>query len=98
MDSQLADQWAQVQKDLAQKVSEAQRLGDCLVELGLRLSQEPGKWAIDWLESAFPDLNGADLIEPELVAALDRQRLVWLLDDIRLLRRREAELRKLISA
>jgi hypothetical protein len=34
-------------------------------------------------------------IEPEIVQSLDRQRLEWLLEDIRLLKRREMELKKL---
>lgn len=44
----------QVQRELASKLAEADRIGECLATLGSRLQQEPWKWAIDWLEDAFP--------------------------------------------
>ena len=98
MKPHLTEQWAQVQKDLGQKVAEAERKGTCLIELGMRLKQEPWRWAIGWLGTAFPNANETCLLESEIEEALDKHRLMWLLDDIRILRRREAELKKLIAA
>lgn len=97
MSSRLGDQLQQVQKDLSRSVATAERIGEMLVELGSRLRRDPGKWAIDWLDDAFPSPNDTCLVERELVDALDRHRLEWLLEDIRILRRREAELRKLVD-
>jgi hypothetical protein len=98
MTPRLTDQLGQVQRDLAGKLAEAERIGECLNELGLRLKRDPWNWALDWLENAFPDSDMTRLIEPEIVEVLDKNRLAWLLDDIRILRRREAELRKLAAA
>jgi hypothetical protein len=98
MTPRLADQLERVQKDLAAKLAEAEQIGQCLYELGLRLKREPWNWSLDWVEDAFPDSNGTRLIEPEIVEALEKKRLAWVLDDIRILRRREAELRKLNAA
>lgn len=98
MDSHLAEQWAQTQKQLAQRVAEAERIGDCLTELGKRLKQEPWMYAIGWLHNTSPDAGTVCLIEAEIEEALDKHRLMWLLDEIRILRRREAELRKLVAA
>jgi hypothetical protein len=88
----------QVQRELANKLAEADRIGECLATLGSRLQQEPWKWAIDWLEDAFPSASDTCPIERELVDALDRNRLEWLLEDIRILKRREAELKRLAVA
>ena len=98
MQPHLEKQWERAQKDLAQKVLEAERIADHLFELARRLRQEPWKWTIGWLETSFPDSDETYLIEPEMGEALDRHRLQWLLDDIRILRRREAELKKLLAA
>jgi hypothetical protein len=97
MGPRLTDQLQQVQKDLARSVNAAERIGESLVELGTRLRRDPGKWAIDWLDSAFPSGTETSLIERDLVEALDRNRLEWLLEDIRILQRREAELRRLVA-
>ena len=97
MSPRLADQLQQVQKDLSRSVSAAERIGELLVELGSRLRRDPGKWAIDWLDDPFPTPNEACLLERELVEALDRHRLEWLLEDVRILRRRETELKKLLG-
>ena len=95
MSPRLTDQLQQVQKDLSRSILSAERIGELLVELGSRLRRDPGKWAIDWLDDPFPAPNEACLVERELVEALDRHRLEWLLEDIRILRRREAGLKKL---
>jgi len=97
MGPRITDQLQQVQKDLARSITAAERIGESLVELGTRLRRDPGKWAIDWLDTAFPGSAETSLIERDLVEALDRNRLEWLLEDIRILRRREAELRRLVA-
>jgi hypothetical protein len=98
MITRLTDQLEQVQKDLARNVLEATELGERLIELGLRLKREPWKWSIDWMDSSFPESDGVRPIEPELVETLDKARLSWLLEEIRLLRRREMELKRLAIA
>ena len=54
MSVQLSHQLEQVQSDLSRKLNEAERIADCLVELGIRLQKEPWKWSLGWLEDAFP--------------------------------------------
>lgn len=98
MHGQGVEKWRQVQKELAGRVAEAEHIGDCLIELGKCLKQEPWKYAIGWLHDSFPQSETTHLIESEIEEALDKQRLMWLLDDIRILRRREVELRKLVAA
>jgi len=88
----------QVQRELTHKLAEAERIGESLATLGTRLQQEPWKWSIDWVEDAFPSSSETCPIERELVEALDKNRLEWLLEDIRILRRREAELKRLAVA
>ena len=98
MTVRLSQQLEDVQTELSRKLSEAERIGDCLMELGARLQQEPWKWSIDWIEDAFPAPNSISPVEREIVAALDRNRLEWLLEDIRILKRRETELKRLAVA
>ena len=98
MSPRFAQQLEQVQNELAHKLAEAERIGDSLVELGLRLQQEPWNWSLGWLEDAFPHPSSVSLIETEIAASLDRNRLEWLLEDIRILKRREAELKRLAAA
>ena len=98
MTVRLSQQLEDVQTELSRKLSEAERIGDCLMELGLRLQQEPWKWSIDWIEDAFPVPNSISPVEREIVAALDRNRIEWLLEDIRILKRRETELKRLAVA
>ncbi len=98
MTTRLTDQLEQVQKDLARDVTEATEIGERLIELGLRLKREPWKWSIDWIEDAFPAPNSISPVEREIVAALDRNRVEWLLEDIRILKRRETELKRLAVA
>jgi hypothetical protein len=88
----------QVKIELAHKLAEAERIGESLVKLGSRLQQEPWKWSIGWLEDAFPSTSATCPVEPDLVEALDKNRLEWLLEDIRILKRREAELKRLAAA
>jgi hypothetical protein len=94
----LSQQLEQVQSDLSRKLNEAERIADCLVELGIRLQREPWKWSLGWLEDAFPVPNSISPVENEIVNALDRNRLEWLLEDIRMLKRRESELKRLAAA
>lgn len=98
MTVRLSQQLEDVQTELSRKLSEAERIGDCLMELGVRLQQEPWKWSIDWIEDAFPAPNSISPVEREIVAALDRNRVEWLLEDIRILKRRETELKRLAVA
>ena len=98
MTVRLSQQLEDVQTELSRKLSEAERIGDCLMELGARLQQEPWKWSIDWIEDAFPAPNSISPVEREIVAALDRNRVEWLLEDIRILKRRETELKRLAAA
>jgi hypothetical protein len=98
MSPRLAQQLEQVQNELTRKLAEAEGIGDCLVELGIRLQQEPWNWSLGWLEDAFPSPNSISPVEAEIVASLDRNRLEWLLEDIRILKRREAELKRLAAA
>jgi hypothetical protein len=98
MSAQLSQQLEQVQSDLSRKLNEAERIADCLVELGIRLQREPWKWSLGWLEDTFPVPNSISPVENEIVDALDRNRLEWLLEDIRMLKRRETELKRLAAA
>jgi|HubBroStandDraft_3_1064219.scaffolds.fasta_scaffold323609_1 hypothetical protein len=98
MTTRLTDQLEQVQKDLLRDVNEVIEIGERLIELGVRLKREPWKWSIDWMDSSFPELDGVQPIEPELAEVLDKARLSWLLEEIRLLRRRAEELKKLAVA
>jgi len=98
MTVRLSQQLEQVQNELAQKLAEAERIGDCLVELGVRLQQEPWKWSLGWVENAFPVSNSITAVDLNIVESLDRNRLEWLLEDIRILKRRETELKRLAVA
>jgi hypothetical protein len=98
MSPRLAQQLEQVQNELVHKLAEAERIGDCLMELGVRLQQEPWNWSLGWLEDTFPAPTSISPVEAEIVASLDRNRLEWLLEDIRILKRREAELKRLAAA
>jgi transposase len=94
----LSQQLEQVQNELARKLNEAEHIADCLVELGVRIQKEPWKWSLGWLEDAFPSPASISPVETEIVDALDRNRLEWLLEDIRMLKRRETELKRLAAA
>ena len=50
MPSHLFEQFVETQKQLARRLTEAEHVGDCLIELGNRLKQEPWKYAIGWLD------------------------------------------------
>jgi hypothetical protein len=93
-----SQQLEQVQNELARKLAEAERVGDCLVELAVRLQQDPWNWSLGWVESAFPVSSPVSPISPEIVESLDRNRLEWLLEDIRMLKRRADELQRLAAA
>jgi hypothetical protein len=98
MNIRLSEQLEQVQRDLSRNLAEADRMGKALADLGARLQREPAKWSVDWVGAAFPEGDWAQPIEPEMLEALDRNRLSWLLDDIRILQRRETELKRLALA
>jgi hypothetical protein len=98
MTPRFAQQLEQVQNELAHKLAEAEQIGDCLVKFGVRLQREPWNWSLGWLEDAFPTPNSISPVETEIVSSLDRNRLEWLLEDIRILKRRETELKRLAAA
>ena len=98
MATRLTDQLEQVQKDLARDVNEINEISERLIELGLRLKREPWKWSIDVNGIPLPEQDGVWPIETELSEVLDKPRISWLLEEIRLLRRREHELKKLAAA
>jgi len=74
MNRHVSEQCVQVQEELAQKLAEAERIGERLIELGKQLKGEP--WG----------------------CAIEPQCLMFLLDDMKMLRRRQAELKKLVAA
>ncbi len=82
MNRHVTEQFVQVQKQLSQKLAEAEGIGERLIEFGKHLKENPSGCAI----------------EPEIEDALNSPRLMFLLDDIRMLKRREAELKKLVAA
>jgi predicted trehalose synthase len=98
MNTRLSEQLEQVQRDLATNLAEVERIGESLIEVGVRLKQEPWKWTMEWAECSFPAGEWAHPVDPEMLEALDRNRISWLLEDIRILRRRESELKRLAVA
>jgi hypothetical protein len=98
MNTRFNEQLEQVQKDLAHNLAEVERIGDSLIEVGVRLKHEPWKWSLEWAECAFPAGEWAHPVEPEKLEDIDPNRISWLLEDIRMLRRRESELKRLAAA
>jgi len=98
VNTRLTEQLQHVQKELARNLAEADSLGDALIALGSRLKIDPWKWSVDWVENAFPEGEWTEQIEPEVLAALDSHRIARLLDDIHVLRRREAQLKRLSAS
>jgi hypothetical protein len=96
MTIRLTEQLEDLRSTLARDLAEVERIGEHLAELGARLQQEPRQWIVEWTEHATHDWTRS--LEPELLEALDGRRLAWLLEDIRILRRREVELRRLAVA
>ena len=98
MTVRLSQQLEQVRIELTRKLAEAERIGDCLVELAVLLQREPWNWSLGWVENSFPVSSSISPIGPDIIESLDRNRLEWLLDDIRMLKRREDELKRLAAA
>jgi len=98
MTVRLSQRLEQVQSELARKLAEAERIGDSLVQLGARLQQEPWKLSLGPVDNAFPVSSSVSPVDKDMAEALDRDRLEWLLEDIRILKRREAELKRLVAA
>ena len=96
MTIRLAEQLQDLRSHLAKDLAEVELIGERLAELGARLQQEPRQWIMQWSEYAAHDWTHS--VEPELLEALDGRRLSWLLEDIRILRRRESELKRLAVA
>ena len=87
-----------VEKELAEKLAEAARIGDCLVVLGNRLKREPWQWVLGGHSKPHHDAMPTFNVESVVSSALDRKHMKKLLSDIRVLRAQkaklEAELRK----
>jgi hypothetical protein len=98
MNPRLTEQLEQVQKDLAQNLAEVESIGESLIEVGIRLKQEPWKRNLGFAESSFPAGGWTHPGDADMLEALDRNRISWLLEDIRILRRRETELKRLAVA
>ena len=97
MTVRLTEQLEDLRHTLAKDLAEVERIGERLAELGARLQQEPRQWMFEWPEHGGTQ-DWTCAFEPELLEALDGHRLSWLLEDIRILRHREAELRRLAVA
>lgn len=98
MPSLLSEKLVETEKELARRLAEAEHLGDCLIKMGNHLKLEPWKYAIGWLDADSPGVDTVYLVEREIEDAMDKHRLMWLLDDIRILRRRQRELQKIVPA
>ncbi len=92
LDRNARKQLGEVQVLLAQKVQQALTIGDSLVELGKRLKTDPWRWVIGSPVVPPPPNVVAMPVEFDIVAALDKERLKPLLDEIRWLQREEAKL------
>ena len=98
MAEDLAAELGKVEKELAEKLAEAARIGDCLVVLGNRLKREPWQWVLGGHSKPHHDAMPTFNVESVVSSALDRKHMKKLLSDIRVLRAQkanlEAELRK----
>ncbi len=84
----------QVETELAEKLAEAARIGDCLVVLGNRLKREPWQWVLGGHPNPPHDAISTFNVESVVSSALDRKHMKKLLSNIRDLRARKAELEK----
>ena len=98
MAEDLAAELGKVEKELAEKLAKAARIGDCLVVLGNRLKREPWQWVLGGHSKHHQDAMPTFDVESVVSSALDRKHMKKLLSDIRVLRAQkaklEAELRK----
>ncbi len=94
MAEDLAAELEKVETELAEKLAEAARIGDCLVVLGNRLKREPWQWVLGGHPNPHHDAISTINVESEVSSALDRKHMKKLLSNIRDLRARKAELEK----
>lgn len=92
LDPEARKQLEEVQLLLAQRIQQALTIGDSLIELGKRLGADPWRWVIGSSAVAPPPDCVAMPLEFDIMAALDKERLKRLLDEIRWLKREEAKL------
>ncbi len=97
MAEDLTAELEKVETELAEKLAEAARIGDCLVVLGNRLKREPWQWVLGGHPNPHHDAISTFNVESTVNSALDRKHMKKLLSDIRDLRARKAELEKKLS-
>ena len=87
-----------VEDQLAARLQQASYIGDRLMELGERLKSSPWRWRLGEQTVAFADRDTTQRVESDIDKALDRTYLMWLLDEIRKLKRLQNKLFEEISA
>ncbi len=92
LDRDTRKQLEEVQMLLNQRLQQAGAIADSLIELGNRLKSEPWRWVIGTAVVLPPPGSVSMPLEFDMVAALDKDRLKRLLDEIRWLQREEARL------
>ncbi len=92
LDRNTRKQLEEVQVLLAQRIQQAQTIAESLIELGKRLKSDPWRWVIGDPVVLPPPGCITMPVEYDVVAALDKDRLKRLLDEIRWLQREEARL------
>jgi hypothetical protein len=85
-------QLEEVQVLLNQRIQQARAIADSLIDLGNRLKSEPWRWVVGNAVVPPPPGSVSMPLEFDMVAALDKERLKRLLDEIRWLQREEARL------
>ncbi len=94
MSEDLAEELEQVETELAEKLAEAARVGDCLVVLGNRLKREPWQWVLGGHPNPHDDAISTLNVESVINSALDRKHMKKLLEEIRNLRNRKENLER----
>ncbi len=94
MSEDLAEELEQVETELAEKLAEATRVGDCLVVLGNRLKREPWQWVLGGHPNPHRDAISTLNVESVINSALDRKHMKKLLEEIRNLRNRKENLER----
>ena len=97
MAEDLTAELEKVETELAEKLAEAARIGDCLVVLGNRLKREPWQWVLGGHPNPHHDAISTFNVGSTVNSALDRKHMKKLLSDIQVLRARKAELEKKLS-
>ena len=92
LDRSTQKQLQEVQVLLAQRIQQAQSIADSLSALAQRLKTEPWRWVVGSAVVDPPPGYVTMPLEFDIVAALDKERLRRLLDEIRWLQREEARL------